>query len=932
MILSGDNTVEGSPGYAGIYVAKEASLTVQGDGSLSATGGRSATIDEDLPNNVSGYWGSGAGIGGNGVWAYGNDTWVDGSSPNFGTIQIEEGTINAVGGERKNTNVGGGAGIGSGSCSSWGTLIELEGTINISGGIITSVGGDSNDEARSLTGGGAGIGSCGVTGNKFVPYNNNVKVSISGGNITATGKADGAGIGGGANVNGGKIEITGGTVYAEGGYEIGINGSNGGAGIGGGDMGSAESIEISGGTITAKGGGAAAGIGGGYGDIYTDSGYCGTINISGDADIEATGGSNGGPGIGPGKQFFVDISEDEVSQYQNEINISNGKIKATGGGSNAAGIGGLSHTDVVINIRGGEIEATGGSYGAGIGGGNNYNYYGRNDPTVDESRHSGLVEINILGGNIKASGGKYASGIGAGAYGRAANVSISGGYVEATGGCDDKNYGAAGVGSGYWPGYYENIFSDKVFEINITGGTVIAKGRGDERGGAGIGLGASDYEPVKINISGGEVWAYGGGSANGIGGSYYGNFYGTTEIAITGGNVVATGGKFASGIGSGQKGGAVNISITGDAKVNAYGQTFAYAIGKSYETTGAVALTLSDTITLWAQNGDKENLAIPANTKYIRQSESGSIYLATYTDAATTNPESVETNAANKASGRLTDDVATEDNAVSLDWMYKAPQYVTLNGLVEIDTLLEQTSIPGNWATLYSTPKITVSYEWTAGNHPTDVTAPADDVIETGTKYTAKEQDASMQGYRFDGWYTDEGCTQEYQNGSMLNNDTTLYGKWDKLYTVSYDPNGGSGTMTDSNSPYVYGASVTIMENTFIRENYHFTGWNTASDGSGKSYSAGDNYTIEDDITLYAQWKKNTVTPLDPTDPTNPTKPVKPAKPMEPTKPAESNPNTEATLPQTGDDTNVFLWMALLVVSCGGLAGTFAFKKRRTIK
>lgn len=116
-----------------------------------------------------------------------------------------------------------------------------------------------------------------------------------------------------------------------------------------------------------------------------------------------------------------------------------------------------------------------------------------------------------------------------------------------------------------------------------------------------------------------------------------GNFYGTTEIAITGGNVVATGGKFASGIGSGQKGGAVNISITGDAKVNAYGQTFAYAIGKSYETTGAVALTLSDTITLWAQNGDKENLAIPCKYEYIRQSESGSIYLATYTDAATTN-------------------------------------------------------------------------------------------------------------------------------------------------------------------------------------------------------------------------------------------------------------------------------------------------------
>lgn len=167
-----------------------------------------------------------------------------------------------------------------------------------------------------------------------------------------------------------------------------------------------------------------------------------------------------------------------------------------------------------------------------------------------------------------------------------------------------------------------------------------------------------------------------------------------------------------------------------------------------------------------------------------------------------------------------------------------------------------------------------------------------------------------------------------YINGYEVAAIENINGNWATLYsnpkiTVSYDPNGGSGTMSDSNSPYVHGASVTVMENAFIRENYDFTGWNTASDGSGKSYSAGDNFTIEDDIILYAQWKKNSVTPTDPTEPTNP------AKPVEPAKPAESNPNTGATVPQTGDGTNVFLWLTLLVVSCGGLAGTLAFKKGR---
>ncbi|MCD8049378.1 MAG: InlB B-repeat-containing protein, partial [Clostridia bacterium] len=75
-------------------------------------------------------------------------------------------------------------------------------------------------------------------------------------------------------------------------------------------------------------------------------------------------------------------------------------------------------------------------------------------------------------------------------------------------------------------------------------------------------------------------------------------------------------------------------------------------------------------------------------------------------------------------------------------------------------------------------------------------------------------------------------------------------------YSVAYDANGGKGEMTDENSPYGYGETATVLENTFTRSSYKFDGWNTAADGSGISYSAGDELTVNADVTLCAQWKR----------------------------------------------------------------------------
>ena len=75
-----------------------------------------------------------------------------------------------------------------------------------------------------------------------------------------------------------------------------------------------------------------------------------------------------------------------------------------------------------------------------------------------------------------------------------------------------------------------------------------------------------------------------------------------------------------------------------------------------------------------------------------------------------------------------------------------------------------------------------------------------------------------------------------------------------ETFTVSYNSNGGSGTMTDSNSPYFNGSEVTVKSNSFTRSGYTFDHWDTKDDDSGTDYDASDKFTIAANTTLYAQW------------------------------------------------------------------------------
>ena len=70
---------------------------------------------------------------------------------------------------------------------------------------------------------------------------------------------------------------------------------------------------------------------------------------------------------------------------------------------------------------------------------------------------------------------------------------------------------------------------------------------------------------------------------------------------------------------------------------------------------------------------------------------------------------------------------------------------------------------------------------------------------------------------------------------------------------------------TESDTTYRYqafatGETKTLVANTFTREGYTFTGWNTSRDGTGTSYANGASYTASGNITLYAQWVPTTYT------------------------------------------------------------------------
>ena len=176
-------------------------------------------------------------------------------------------------------------------------------------------------------------------------------------------------------------------------------------------------------------------------------------------------------------------------------------------------------------------------------------------------------------------------------------------------------------------------------------------------------------------------------------------------------------------------------------------------------------------------------------------------------------------------------------------------------------------STNGGTVTLYAVwselPTYTISYNANGGGP----LIPANQTKIHGEALTLSTTGMGRTGYEFLGWSTSSTATSAtYQPGDSFttNADTTLYAVWKaNTYTVKYNANGGSGTMSDSS--HTYDVSKALTSNAFTRSGYTFLGWSTSSTATSATYTDGQSVknltsTNDDTVTLYAVWHGHSYT------------------------------------------------------------------------
>ncbi|MBQ2204390.1 MAG: InlB B-repeat-containing protein, partial [Lachnospiraceae bacterium] len=134
--------------------------------------------------------------------------------------------------------------------------------------------------------------------------------------------------------------------------------------------------------------------------------------------------------------------------------------------------------------------------------------------------------------------------------------------------------------------------------------------------------------------------------------------------------------------------------------------------------------------------------------------------------------------------------------------------------------------------------------------------------------YTLKVNEFEKDGYTFDSWlfdnkeYDEEAKISDIIENMEITQDQVLVftAKWDpNEYTITYNSNGGSGTMNASHPKF--GTAFTLPAKTFTNGNKTFLGWNTDKDATKALY--GDKGTINPEvytanIELFAIWYEET--------------------------------------------------------------------------
>ena len=110
----------------------------------------------------------------------------------------------------------------------------------------------------------------------------------------------------------------------------------------------------------------------------------------------------------------------------------------------------------------------------------------------------------------------------------------------------------------------------------------------------------------------------------------------------------------------------------------------------------------------------------------------------------------------------------------------------------------------------------------------------------------------SEKGYKFLGWYYDEDLTNQAKSNDEIFENTTIYAKWERIYTISFVMNDHGQKPND-----IVEAKTLDDLPVPVEQGYEFLGWYYDQELT-KAVNAGDE--IKDDITLYAKWELKTYT------------------------------------------------------------------------
>ena len=580
------------------------------------------------------------------------------------------------------------------------------------------------------------------------------------------------------------------------------------------------------GKVTAKGAGTAAGIGTAAGR-FEEGRAVSNIVITGTAEVVATGGNGGGPGIG--------------SVYGDTTNIiisGNAKVTATGTkGSPGIGSGSSERScigkRVSVTIEGGTVTAQGGSNAPGIGsrgatvdavtisGGTVSARGDGNNPAIGSGESCiGTTRINVSGGIVTSlSPSEHRPGLGTTKSSGAVDIRISGGTV-------DMYPGIIGV-----PKNNENVYAGS--QVVITGGT--------------IRTGSLAIYPAPVNSNNDRVYAATVSLENTSSGSVpsltvggVGYTYGVNDLQLRGGHLYLwlPNGGFTNAAthesGACFEGSVIVGNDTATQGTLYLGNNVILDGGSVEETVGSARVSRQAT--------RLTNVSAPT-------AQDGYVYIS-YRSADKLIP------VADAASNQIvTGDDRYVDRATGM-WIYEGDYPVTLSA---------------SWRAVTYGIRFDANVPDSASTEARGSMAEMKN-LTFGEKYTLPENGFVLPGYRFVGWNTEPDGTGwgSFDDGDTINGEDivegssagpyTLYAQWEPLsYEVTFEP--GEGATGDSYTrKFVFDEEDELEPNDFTHDEYVFAGWKADNGAIYADEAVVENLcAVNDDgsvegFTLTAQW------------------------------------------------------------------------------